>query len=107
VTHIVKLIVSPLFVDPVPQQEQHVVEPAPLQPEDEEEVYNPPPEESVEEEQPVPEVVNEVPNNVAPMAVTTVTPVTKEEAPKKSYASIVGFQNQLPQVLNCISCSCT
>jgi hypothetical protein len=107
VTHIVKLIVSPLFVDPVSQQEQHVVEPAPLPPEDEEEIYNPLPEESVEEEQPVPEVIDEVPNNVAPVAATTVTPVSQEEAPKKSYASIVGFQNQLPQVLNCISCSCT
>jgi hypothetical protein len=76
-----------------------------LQPE-EEEVYNPPLEEAVEEEQPVPEVNNEVLNNVAPVTATTVTPVPQEEAPKKSYASIVGFQKQLPQVLNCICCTC-
>ena len=75
---------------------------SPPQPEEEgeAEVYNPPPEEVVDEEQPVPEVINEVPNNVAPVVATTVAPVFQEEAPKKSYASIVGFQKQLPHVLN-------
>jgi len=69
------------------------VDRSPPQPEeDEAEVYNPPPEEVVDEEQPVPEVINEVPNNVAPVVATTVAPVLLEEAPKKSYASIVGFQ---------------
>ncbi|KAK3157993.1 hypothetical protein QOZ80_2AG0131420 [Eleusine coracana subsp. coracana] len=82
--------------DPAPQQEQHVVESAPLQPEEEEEVYNPPPEEAVEEEQPVPEVINEVPNNVAPVVATTVAPVSQEEAPKKSYASIVKVMKEVP-----------
>jgi hypothetical protein len=100
-----KIACHPLFVDPAPQQEHHVVEPAPLQPEEEEEVYNPPPEEVVEEEQPVPEVNNEVPNNVAPVMATTVTSMSQEEAPKKSYASIVGFQKHRPQVLNCLCCS--
>lgn len=97
-----KITLLSLFVDAVPQQENHVVDRSPPQPEeeDEAEVYNPPPEEVVDEEQPVPEVINEVPNNVAPVAATTVAPVLQEEAPKKSYASIVGFRNQLPHVLN-------
>jgi Ras GTPase-activating protein-binding protein 1 len=89
------------FVDAAQQQEHQVVEPAAPQPdeEDEAEVYNPPPEEVVDDEQPIPEVINEVPNNVAPVVATTVASVLQEEAPKKSYASIVGFQKQLPQIL--------
>lgn len=79
----------------MPQQEQHVAEHTPVQPEEEEEVYNPPPEDvqeaAVHEEQPVPEVIDEIPNNVAIVMMTTVAPVSHEEAPKKSYASIVGF----------------
>ncbi|XP_062219086.1 nuclear transport factor 2-like [Phragmites australis] len=84
--------------DVAPQQEQHVVEHAPLQPEEEEEeeVYNPPPEEAMDEEQPVPEVINEVPTNVAPAVATTVAPVPQEEAPKKSYASIVKVMKEVP-----------
>ncbi|CAL4887775.1 unnamed protein product [Urochloa decumbens] len=80
------------------QQEHHVVEPAAPQPEEEEEaeVYNPPPEEVMDEEQPVPEVINEVPNNVAPVVATTVAPVSQEEAPKKSYASIVKVMKEVP-----------
>lgn len=85
------------------------MEPAAPQPEEEEEaeVYNPPPEEVVDEEQPVPEVINEVPNNVAPVVATTVAPVSQEEAPKKSYASIVGFSKATSSYLNSICCSCT
>lgn len=58
-----------------------------------EEVYNPPndAEKPVVEETPVPEVINEVLNNVA-AAPPISSPVPLEEAPKKSYASIVGFQ---------------
>ncbi|CAD6250960.1 unnamed protein product [Miscanthus lutarioriparius] len=84
--------------DAVPQQEHHVVDRSPPQPEeeDEAEVYNPPPEEVVDEEQPVPEVINEVPNNVAPVVATTVAPVLQEEAPKKSYASIVKVMKEVP-----------
>ncbi|RCV06471.1 hypothetical protein SETIT_1G165100v2 [Setaria italica] len=84
--------------DATQQQEHHVVEPAAPQPEEEEEaeVYNPPPEEVVDEEQPVPEVINEVPNNVAPVVATTVAPVSQEEAPKKSYASIVKVMKEVP-----------
>lgn len=83
--------------DAVPQQEHHVVDRSPPQPEeeDEAEVYNPPPEEVVDEEQPVPEVINEVPNNVAPVVATTVAPVLQEEAPKKSYASIVKVMKEV------------
>jgi len=45
----------------------------------------------VVKETPVAEVINEVPNNVAVAAPTLSPPVSIEEAPKKSYASIVGF----------------
>ncbi|XP_020407264.1 nuclear transport factor 2 isoform X1 [Zea mays] len=81
----------------VPQQEHHVVDRSPPQPEEEEEaeVYDPPPEEVVDEEQPVPEVINEVPNNVAAVLATTVAPVLQEEAPKKSYASIVKVMKEV------------
>ncbi|KAL6899058.1 hypothetical protein ACP4OV_005716 [Aristida adscensionis] len=77
------------------QQEQHVVDQAPPQPEEEEEVYNPPVEEAVDEES-VPEVINEVPNNVTPVTTTTAAPVSQEEAPKKSYASIVKVMKEVP-----------
>ncbi|TVU13843.1 hypothetical protein EJB05_37274 [Eragrostis curvula] len=55
------------------------------------EVYNPPNDapEPVVEETPVPEVINEVPNNTAVAAPSSAPPVPLEEAPKKSYASIV------------------
>ncbi|KAG8070729.1 hypothetical protein GUJ93_ZPchr0006g43799 [Zizania palustris] len=79
--------------DAVPNQEQHAV----MQPEEEEEVYNPPLEvEAVDEEQPVPEVINEIPNNVVPVVATTAAPVSHEEAPKKSYASIVKVMKEAP-----------
>ncbi|KAI5015718.1 hypothetical protein ZWY2020_057108 [Hordeum vulgare] len=56
-----------------------------------EEVYNPPNEAEVPvvEETPVPEVIDEVPNNVATSIPVSSPPVPHEEAPKKSYASIV------------------
>lgn len=84
--------------DDMPQQEHLVVSRAPLQPDEEEEaeVYNPPPEEVVDEEQPVPEVINEVPNNVAPVVATAVAPVSQEDVPKKSYASIVKVMKEVP-----------
>lgn len=62
-----------------------------------EEVYNPPnnTEGPVVEETPIPEVIDEVPNNVAVAMPTppapAPAPVPQEEAPKKSYASIVSF----------------
>jgi len=58
-----------------------------------EEVYNPPNdvEKPVVKETLVTEVINEVPNNVAVAAPSSSPPVPIEEAPKKSYASIVGF----------------
>ena len=75
----------------------------------EKEVYNPPAEDvkgaAVVEEQAVPEAIDEVPDNVAPVTATTATPIPQEGAPKKSYASIVRVQKQLIQVLNCI-CLC-
>ncbi|XP_062184813.1 nuclear transport factor 2-like [Phragmites australis] len=81
--------------DALPQPEQHVAEPAP-HPQEEvdlnEEVYNPPPndtEEPVLEETPAPEVINEVPNNPAVPTPSSAPTVPLEEAPKKSYASIV------------------
>ena len=59
-----------------------------------EEVYNPPNdvEKPVVKETLVTEVINEVPNNVAVAAPSSSPPVPIEEAPKKSYASIVGFR---------------
>ena len=85
------------FVDASLQPEQHAAEPAPPTREEEdlygEEVYNPPNDvdKPVVKETPVAEVINEVPNNVAVAAPTSSPPVSIEEAPKKSYASIVGF----------------
>ena len=86
------------FVDASPQPEQHAAEPAPPTREEEdlygEEVYNPPNdvEKPVVKETPVPEVINEVPNNVAVAAPSSSPSIPIEEAPKKSYASIVGFR---------------
>lgn len=95
---------SALFLDttPLPKQpEEHPL----VQPE--ENVHNLPSEDdaqgaAVEEEQPVQEVIDEVTNNVAPMMTTTAMPIPQGGAPKKSYASIVGLQKQLIQILNCI-----
>lgn len=88
------------FVEAFSQPEQHVADPAPNAQEADlngEEVYNPPnnTEGPVVEETPIPEVIDEVPNNVA-VAMPTPSapapaPVPQEEAPKKSYASIVSF----------------
>ncbi|KAF0932080.1 hypothetical protein E2562_007878 [Oryza meyeriana var. granulata] len=86
--------------DAVLQQEQHVVEHVAVPPEEEEEVYNPPLEEvegvAVDEEQSVPEVINVVPNNVVPAVATPAAPASHEEAPKKSYASIVKVMKEAP-----------
>ena len=84
------------ILDASPQLDQHAAEPTPpAQGEDlnGEEVYNPPNDvdKPVVKETPVAEVINEVPNNVAVAAPTSSPPVSIEEAPKKSYASIVGF----------------
>ncbi|RLM73395.1 hypothetical protein C2845_PM15G05220 [Panicum miliaceum] len=80
--------------DASPQPELHAAEPAPPAQEEEdngEEVYNPPNdvEKPVVKETPVAEVINEVPNNVAVAAPSSSPRVPIEEAPKKSYASIV------------------
>ncbi|XP_066348241.1 nuclear transport factor 2-like [Miscanthus floridulus] len=80
--------------DASPQPECQVAEPF-LNPKEEflngEEVCNLPNdvEKPVVEETPVPEVINEVPNNVAVAPPISSPPVPLEEAPKKSYASIV------------------
>lgn len=71
----------------MPHEEPDVVENVAVPPEEEEEVEGG----AVEEEQSVPEVINEVPNNVVPVVAPAAAPVSHEEAPKKSYASIVGF----------------
>ncbi|CAN6248235.1 unnamed protein product [Urochloa humidicola] len=83
--------------DALPQPEQHAAEPAAPPPQKEEdsngeEVYNPPNnvEKPVVDEAPVPEVIiKEVPNNVPAAVPSPSPPVPLEEAPKKSYASIV------------------
>ncbi|KAM3386530.1 hypothetical protein ACQJBY_009855 [Aegilops geniculata] len=77
-----------------PQPEPDLSESVPHTNEEEdpkEEVYNPPNETEVPvvEETPVPEVIDEVPNNVAASIPVSAPPVPHEEAPKKSYASIV------------------
>ncbi|KAM0877714.1 hypothetical protein ACQ4PT_035321 [Festuca glaucescens] len=75
-----------------PQPEPDLSEPVPHEEEDpKEEVYNPPNEVEVPvvEEIPVAEVIDEVPNNVAASVPVSAPPVPQEEAPKKSYASIV------------------
>uniref|UniRef100_A0A0E0K018 NTF2 domain-containing protein n=1 Tax=Oryza punctata TaxID=4537 RepID=A0A0E0K018_ORYPU len=86
--------------DGMPQEEPDVAEHAAVPPEEEEEVYNPPLDEveggAVEEEQSVPEVINEVPNNVVSVVAPAAAPVPHEEAPKKSYASIVKVMKEAP-----------
>ncbi|XBI91946.1 hypothetical protein VPH35_029144 [Triticum aestivum] len=77
-----------------PQPELDLSESVPHTNEEEdpkEEVYNPPNdvEVPVVEETLVPEVIDEVPNNVAASIPVSAPPVPHEEAPKKSYASIV------------------
>jgi hypothetical protein len=85
------------FVDASLLPEQNAAEPAPKPKEEEdlngEEVHNPPNhvEKPASEETPVPEVIKEVQNNVTVAAPSSSPPVPLEEAPKKSYASIVGF----------------
>ncbi|KAL6652949.1 hypothetical protein ACP70R_011876 [Stipagrostis hirtigluma subsp. patula] len=87
--------------DALPQPEQHVAEPAPHPQEEEDlneaEVYNPPndAEPPVLEETPVPEAINEVPNNAAVVTQSSASPVPREEAPKKSYASIVKVMKEV------------
>ncbi|XP_052152456.1 nuclear transport factor 2-like [Oryza glaberrima] len=95
------------------QPEQHVADPAPNAQEADlngEEVYNPPnnTEGPVVEETPIPEVIDEVPNNVA-VAMPTLSapapapaPVPQEEAPKKSYASIVKVMKEIPPQISAI-----
>lgn len=97
--HVLRLFVLVcFFVDASPEPEQLTSEPAPLPQEKEHvngvEIYSPPDdvEKHVVEETPVPEVINEVPNNVAAAAPSSSPPAPVEEAPKKSYASIVGFR---------------
>lgn len=92
---------------------QHVTEQAVVDEEtNEEEVYNPSENEgSIAEEPQIPEVIDEVPDNAltpsldvpvsvsstvlsaGPAAVTT-TATTNDDAPKKSYASIVSFSHK-------------
>jgi hypothetical protein len=66
-------------------------------------VYNPPNEVEVPvvEEIPVAEVIDEVPNNVPASVPVSAPPVPQEDAPKKSYASIVRFGNLLFFHLQC------
>lgn len=99
------------FVSDALLHEQHVVELEVADKETNEEgVYNPSENEgSVVEEPQIPEVINEVPDialtpsqdvpvtvsstviTTGPPAVITITAVTNDDAPKKSYASIVSF----------------
>jgi len=71
---------------PPPEKEENVIE---------DEVYNPPEHEnSVEEEEaPDGEVVDEVPipNSSQAMTADSGSPANQDDAPKKSYASIVSF----------------
>ncbi|KAF8697223.1 hypothetical protein HU200_036086 [Digitaria exilis] len=81
--------------DASPQPEELAAEPTPQAQEKEllngVEVSSPPNDvdKHVVEETPVAEVINEVPNNVAAAAPSSSLAVPVEEAPKKSYASIV------------------
>jgi len=92
----------PCEQDASPQPEQPAAESAPPTPEEEdlygEEVYNPPNdvEKPVVQETPVAEVINEVPNNVAVAAPSSSPSIPIEEAPKKSYASIVKVMKEYP-----------
>jgi hypothetical protein len=76
-----------------------VADPAPQSQEDEgtkePEVYNPP---NDVQETLVPEIIDAVLNSAAVTAPSSVPPLPTEEAPKKSYASIVSFK----QLLSCI-----
>lgn len=77
---------------PEPEQDLSELATHPHEEEDpKEEVYNPPndAEVPVVEETPVPEVIDEVPNNVATSVPVSAPTIPHEEAPKKSYASIV------------------
>jgi hypothetical protein len=98
-----------LFLDVPPQPEPQVPEPA-TQPQEEEgtielEVYNPPSDaqEPVVEETPAPEVIDVMPNSAAVAAPSSTPPVPVEEAPKKSYASIVSFNRLTAVLLYCIN----
>uniref|UniRef100_A0A0E0KPH6 NTF2 domain-containing protein n=1 Tax=Oryza punctata TaxID=4537 RepID=A0A0E0KPH6_ORYPU len=97
------------------QPEQHVADPAHDAQEADlngEAVYNPPnnTEGPVVEETPIPEVIDEVPNNVAvamptpsaPAPALAPAPVPQEEAPKKSYASIVKVMKEIPPQISAI-----
>uniref|UniRef100_J3LX25 RRM domain-containing protein n=2 Tax=Oryza brachyantha TaxID=4533 RepID=J3LX25_ORYBR len=91
------------------QPEQHVAEPATATHPQEadpngEEAYNPPnnPEEPAVEETSIPEVIDEVPNNVAVATPSPPAPVPQEEAPKKSYASIVKVMKEAPPQISAI-----
>ena len=87
-----------LLSDSPPQQEQHVSEPNSSLPEEEEEasveeVSNPSDNGEgsvVEEEEPVGEVIDEAPNSLQAVISDAAAATVQEEAPKKSYASIVG-----------------
>jgi len=85
-----------LFPEAPPPLEEHVPEQLESPPEEEnviEEVYNPPEHEDSfeEEEERDGEVVDVVPNSSQAMAVDSGSTTNQEEAPKKSYASIVSF----------------
>ncbi|KAL6851411.1 hypothetical protein ACP4OV_020344 [Aristida adscensionis] len=87
--------------DASPEPDQRAAEPVPhIQDEEdlnEPEVYNPPNEAEtpVLEETPVPEVINEVPSNAAVVTQSSASPIPVEEAPKKSYASIVKVMKEV------------
>ncbi|KAF0892661.1 hypothetical protein E2562_017640 [Oryza meyeriana var. granulata] len=97
----------PLEQEAFSQPEHHAAEPAPHPQEadpNEEEVCNPPnnTEGPVVEETPIPEVIDEVPNNVAVATPSPSAPVPQEEAPKKSYASIVKVMKEFPPQISAI-----
>ncbi|KAL5216773.1 hypothetical protein ABZP36_008174 [Zizania latifolia] len=99
--------IVPRELEALLQQQLHVTESAPHPQEanqNEEEVYNPPnkAEGAVEEEMQVPEVIDEVPNNVAVATPNPSAPVLQEEAPKKSYASIVKVMKEVPPPISAI-----
>nr|CAD1820260.1 unnamed protein product [Ananas comosus var. bracteatus] len=84
--------------DSIPQEEQHLQDQPVAPPEEEaeeeneEEVYDPSDNEAepvVEEEAPVAEVIDEPPNSSQAVVADSSAPAPHDEAPKKSYASIV------------------
>ncbi|OAY69623.1 putative G3BP-like protein [Ananas comosus] len=84
--------------DSIPQEEQHLQDQPVAPPEEEaeeeneEEVYDPSDNEAepvVEEEAPVAEVIDEPPNSSQAAVADSSAPAPHDEAPKKSYASIV------------------